>query len=143
MPSPMTPVELKKLLVESGLEVYRTIGSQVLLAERVRDNLIMDSKVAAVATPELAARAAYRAQKSDFDGDSDERLFARARETARPALEAGFAEVDVVRVPILDPMDRAQVLDTWYEVTVETKVTGVDELLRHLRFLMGTSKVAE
>lgn len=138
----MTPVELKKLLVESGLEVYRTIGGQVLLAERVRDNLIMDSRVSAVATPELAARAAYRAQKSDFDDDTDERLFARAREAARPALEAGFAEVDIVMVPILDPVDRTQVLDTWYEVTVEAKAANVDDLVRQLRFLMGTPKVA-
>lgn len=44
---PLTsPVELKRALVREGFEIYRTAGRFVLLADRVRDNLIMDSGVA-------------------------------------------------------------------------------------------------
>ena len=42
-----TPADLKKTLVARGFEVYRTLGDQVVLADRVRENLIMDSGVAA------------------------------------------------------------------------------------------------
>ena len=41
-----TPSDLKKTLVARGFEVYRTMGDHVILADRVRDNLIMDSGVA-------------------------------------------------------------------------------------------------
>lgn len=43
---PSKPVELKRALVREGFEIYRTAGHFVLLADRVRDNLIMDSGVA-------------------------------------------------------------------------------------------------
>jgi len=44
MPVP-TPAELKKALTAEGFEIYRTTGDRILLADRVRDNLIMDSGV--------------------------------------------------------------------------------------------------
>ena len=55
-----TPAELKKTLVARGFEVYRTLGDQVVLADRVRDNLIMDSGVAARSGDVLAVRFVVR-----------------------------------------------------------------------------------
>ena len=142
MNPPLTALELKKQLVAQGFEVYRTIGNQVLLAERVRDNLIMDANVAAFAGELFVARASYRAQQSDFHGAADAELFARARQMATEALARGYREVDRTVVPIVDPGDRTRTLDTWYEVTMELSVTTLDELIAELRYLLACKKVA-
>lgn len=138
----LTPVELKKTLTENGFEVYRTLGNRVLLAERVRDNLIMDSCVSARTGNELVARVAVRAQQADFHGDAEHQMFARALEVAKPALDRGYKEVDRTIVPIVDPSDRSRTLDTWYEVSVERPVETVLDLLEELRFLLKLDKVA-
>jgi hypothetical protein len=138
----LTPVELKKSLIENGFEVYRTIGNRVLLAERVRDNLIMDSNVSALSGSAFEARVAVRAQQADFHGDTESQLFARALEVAKPALERGYAEVDRTVVPIIDPSDRARTLDTWYEVSLARPVEDLVLLVQELRFLLKLEKVA-
>ncbi len=138
----LTPLELKKLLIEHGFEVYRTIGTRVLLAERVRDNLIMDSNVSALTGESLVARLTVRAQQADFHGDSESELFARAADVAKPAIERGYREVDRTIVPIVDPGDRSRTLDTWYEISLERPVETVAELVEHLQFLFKLEKVA-
>ena len=138
----LTPVELKKSLIENGFETYRTIGNRVLLAERVRDNLIMDSNVSALTGPTFAARMAVRAQQADFHGDTESQLFARALEVAKPALERGYAKVDRTVVPIIDPSDPARTLDTWYEISLARPVEDLVELVQELRFLLKLEKVA-
>ena len=138
----LTPLELKKLLIEQGFEVYRTIGNRVLLAERVRDNLIMDSNVSALTGESLAARLTVRAQQADFHGDGEAQLFTRAAEVAKLAVERGYREVDRTIVPIVDPSDRSRTLDTWYEISVERTVESVAELVEDLRFLFKLEKVA-
>ncbi len=140
MNPPVTALELKKRLIASGFEVYRTIENRVLLAERVRDNLIMDSNVAAVAGDSYAARAAYRAQQVDFHGATEAELFAQARQAAADAVKRGYREVDKAIVPIVDPGDRTPTLDTGYEGTVEQQVTDFAELLAELRNLKGSRK---
>src|SRR5436853_550872 len=49
--------EIKKALLASGFEVYRTRGNEVHSADRVRDNLIMDSGVSVRVGAGLAPRA--------------------------------------------------------------------------------------
>ncbi len=142
MNPPVTALELKKQLIARGFEVYRTIGNQVLLAERVRDNLIMDANVAAVAGETFAARASYRAQQADFHGVAESELFAHARQVATDTLGRGYREVDRTVVPIVDPSDRTRTLDTWYEVTVELAVGTIDELEAELRYLLSSEKIA-
>jgi len=137
-----TPLELKKALIAQGFEIYRTIGNRVLLAERVRDNLIMDSNVSAVAATMLAARLTVRAQQADFHGDLEAQLFARALEMAKPAIERGYLEVDRTIVPIYDPSDRSRTLDTWFEIGLERPTKSFDELGEELRFLLKIDKVA-
>jgi hypothetical protein len=142
MPGP-TPQELKKLLLSEGFEVYRTMGDRVILADRVRDNLIMDSGVSAVSVGDgLAVRFVVRAQAVDFPGESPDSLFTHARRTAGDAEGRGYAELTATVVPIHDPGDRERVLDTWYEVSYQREVADEAELVAELRAAFAWPKVA-
>jgi hypothetical protein len=63
---PSTPQTLKKTLVAEGFEVYRTSPSLIILADRVRDNLLMDSGVAVVHGEPLVVRITLRARPQNF-----------------------------------------------------------------------------
>jgi len=134
-----TPAELKKTLVARGFEVYRTLGDQVVLADRVRDNLIMDSGVA-VRLEALAVRFVVRAQASDFPAASAEDLYERARLCAAEACGRGYAEVSVAEVPVRDPGDATSTLDTWFEVAFQRAVANEDELEQELRYALALEK---
>src|SRR5690606_31026015 len=121
-------------------EIYRTLEDCVVLAERVRDNLIMDSGVAARAGDPLAVRVVLRAQANDFPGEGPDDLVRRARALAAELVGRGYSEVDSQTVPILDPGDRSKTLDTWYEVSVERAVSEAEELVKELRFAMQLDK---
>ncbi len=119
--------DLKKRLLEAGFEVYRTLGNQVVLADRVRDNLIMDSGVRVeVASDAFRVSVVFRAQAADFPGESEEELWARARSAVSPAADLGFEESSTAAHPILDPGDRERILDTWYEVVFSGPVAEAD-----------------
>jgi hypothetical protein len=135
-----TPAELKKNLVARGFEVYRTLGDQVVLADRVRDNLIMDSGVAARPGAVLAVRFTVRAQASDFPAAVAGELYDRARACAADAVGRGYSEVGVAEVPVRDPGDASSTLDTWYEVAFERSVASEDELENELRYALGLEK---
>lgn len=142
MPGP-NPQELKKLLLTEGFEIYRTMGDRVLLADRVRDNLIMDSGVSAVSGDDgLAVRFVVRAQAMEFPGETPDSLFAHARKAAGNAAERGYREHSFAVIPIHDPGDRERVLDTWYEVAFERPVADVVELCAELRAAFAWPKVA-
>ncbi len=68
MPSP-SPSELKKQLILAGFEIFRVQGNRIHLADRVRENLIMDGGVAAVVAEQLAVRFVVKAQSSQFPGE--------------------------------------------------------------------------
>lgn len=133
------PHELKKRLIAAGLEVFRVEGGRIHLADRVRDNLILDSGVCTVCADPLVVRLVVRVQRSAFPSESDERLFDRARRLAAPCEENGYAEADTAIVPIRDPGGAAVTLDTWYEVAYE-KAVGPDELLDELQYALGLEK---
>lgn len=135
----MIASELKKALIGQGFEIYRTLADRVVLAERVRDNLIMDSGVAALLGAP-GVRFTVRAQASDFAGESEQLLFQRARALGEPAIAHGYVELESNVVPVPDPSDRARTLDTWYEVTFQKQVEGVDQLFPELRFALGLEK---
>jgi hypothetical protein len=141
MPS-LSTTALKHALIGEGFEVYRTLGTRVLLAERVRDNLIMDSGVAAVSDERLAVRLTFRAQKSDFPGESDHEIHDRARQQGAPAAARGYTEVEQVVVPIPDPGDKSRTLETWYEVTFEKVVQDEVCLFEELRYALSVEKTA-
>lgn len=135
-----TPNDLKKTLVARGFEVYRTLADQVVLADRVRDNLIMDSGVAARPGDALAVRFIVRCQATDFPSATDDDLYERARACAAPALSRGYVETGVAAVPVKDPGDSSQTLDTWYEVSFERPVADEDELEQELRYSLALEK---
>jgi hypothetical protein len=140
MPS-QTPSELKKLLIAAGLEIFRVQGSRVHLADRVRENLIMDSGVAAVAGDALGVRLVTRAQASHFPSEAEAQLFGRARQMGNAAIARGYCEVETLVVPVKDPGGGPHTLDTWYEVAYE-KTVAEGDLIGELRLALGLDKTA-
>jgi hypothetical protein len=134
-----TPSELKKTLIAQGFEIYRTSPDQVSLADRVRDNLLMDAGVG-VRVQELSVRVVFKAQASDFPGEDAEALFQRVRELAKSAEARGYREVSSNAVPVRDPGDRSRTLDTWYEITFERKLESDAELAGELRLALALEK---
>lgn len=141
MPAPSIQ-ELKKAIAQAGFEVYRTRGTEVQLAERPRDNLIMDAGVALFTGEPLRVRFTVRAQKADFQNEDDAALFQRAASLGAPALDRGFAVIEQRARDLPDPGDASKTLDTWYEVVFERSVGSVDEALSDLPFLLKLDKAA-
>src|SRR3954470_21881351 len=140
--SPSTPSELKKLLLAEGFEVYRTQVDQIVLADRVRDNLIMDSGVSARLGGGPRVRFTVRAQGSDFPTDSTEQILERARQLAGGAVARGYREVAANSVPVQDPGDSSQILDVWHEVAFEKSLADDIELIAELRYAISLEKTA-
>jgi len=136
-----TPNELKKQLTQAGLEVFRVQGSRVCLADRVRENLIMDSGVSAVVGDPPVVRFIVRAQANHFPGETPERLFAHARKLATTSQARGYREVETAIVPINDPGGGPGTLDTWYEVAFELEVEA-GSLVDELKYALGVEKNA-
>jgi hypothetical protein len=140
--SPSTPGELKKLLLAEGFEVYRTQSDQIVLADRVRDNLIMDSGVAARLGDVPGVRFTVRAQGSEFPTDSPEQILDRARQLAGEAIARGYREVAANSVEVRDPGDNTQTLDVWHEVAFEKSLADDGELITELRYAISLEKTA-
>jgi hypothetical protein len=141
MPAP-TVQELKKALTRAGFEVYRTRGEEVHLAERPRENLIMDSGVVVAASEPLRIRFVVRAQKADFQGEDEAALLGRARSLGSAAAERGFVEHVTRTRSVLDPGDASHVLDTWYEVGFEKTADTLEDAVEDVRFIMKLEKAA-
>jgi hypothetical protein len=138
-----TTTEVKKALLAAGFELYRTRGQEVCLADRVRDNLIMDSGVSVLCRgSELAVRLIVRAQRADFPAEAAAVLFGRARTMAAAAESRGFREVSTMTTPVQDPVDGTRTLDTWYEVTFEKQVGGIEEVVVEVRAVLALDKTA-
>jgi len=137
------PSALKKSLVAEGFEIYRTSPSWVALADRVRDNLLMDAGVAAREGENLGVRVVLRARAGDFPGETPESLFERARELGDELRQRGYSEVSAEAVPLPDPSDRSRTLDTWYEVSLERSVADEPELFVELRYALTLPKTVE
>ena len=125
----------------AGFEIFRVQGSRVHLADRVRENLIMDSGVAVAAGSPFVVRVVFRAQSSHFPGEGAEPLFGRAKALAGSSEARGYREVDTTVVPVKDPGGGPATLDTWYEVAYERSVDEKD-LEGELRYALGVEKTA-
>lgn len=146
-----TPAEIKKALQAAGFEVYRTRGDVVHLAERVRENLLMDagvfvrvsdvSDVSGAAEP-LRVGFVLRAQRSDFPNEPEEGLFARARSLAEAARDRGYREAGAEVRRVLDPGDSERTLDVWCEVEVEKMVSDLEAALEEARFALSLERAA-
>jgi hypothetical protein len=148
---PYNASRIKKALVEAGFEVFRTRGEEIVLAERPRENLIMDSGVRLRVAPgvgvtsgrdALEVRIVLRAQKADFPNEDEPHLFDRVRQLAAPALSDGFAEIGTAVTRISDPGDAERTLDTFYEITYAKQAPQLDDALVELKFALGLEKRA-
>jgi hypothetical protein len=140
--SPYSPQQVKKALVDAGFEVFRARAEEIVLAERPRENLIMDSGVRLRVTEPLQVRVVLRAQKADFPNEDESRLFERVRRLAGPALDDGFAEVSTSVIRIPDPGDEARTLDTFYEIVYAKDAETLDSAFDELKFALGLEKRA-
>jgi hypothetical protein len=142
LPTPATPQMLKKALIASGFEVFRTLPEEVVLAERVRENLILDSgvRVGPLGDGRVRVRLVLRGQRSDFPGDEETTLFERVRKLAEPALANGFAEVSTNVNAVKDPADPERTLDTFYEVFLAHEVATLEDAVPVLKFALGLEK---
>jgi hypothetical protein len=135
-----TPAEIKKALIAAGFEVYRTRGDVVHVAERVRENLIMDSGVRVHAEGSVAF--VVRAQRSDFPNEPEEGMFERARKLGAAAVARGYQEVGQQMTRVPDPSDEGRTLDTWHEVSFQKPVASLDEAMAEVRFVLSLEKTA-
>jgi hypothetical protein len=133
---------IKRALVEAGFEVFRTRGEEIVLAERPRENLIMDSGVRLRLGESYEVRIVLRAQKADFPNEDESHLFERVRKLAEPALSDGFAEVSTTVTRVADPGDAERTLDTFYEITYSKRAGALDDALSELKFALGLEKRA-
>jgi hypothetical protein len=140
----VTVSEMKKALVAAGLEVYRTRGEIICLADRVRENLLMDAGAFVGVGEALRVGIVVRVQASDFPCEAEAQLFERARAVAAPAIPAGYREVTAQTERVADPGDPARTLDTWCEVQLEKPVAdlagAVDEARRAVAFDKAVSR---
>lgn len=136
----LTVQELKKALVQAGFDVYRTRGDDVHLAERPRENLIMEAGV--VVNVGLSVRVVTRAQRNDFPHESDEHLLARARSLGSSAVARGFEESAHQTRSLHDPGDDSKVIDVWHEITFAKGSSTLEELLSDVQFAVKLEKCA-
>jgi len=136
-----TPAEIKKALIEAGFELYRARGEVVHVAERVRENLLMDSGIF-IHSGRSVVGFLVRAQHTDFPNDSEAQLFVRARALAELALERGYREVEATTQSIFDPGDADRKIDTWCEVQFEREAPSIAAAMDEVRFALGFPKSA-
>ena len=139
---PSTASYLKKTLIEAGFEVFRVRSDEIVLAERPRENLIMDSGVRLCARDPLEVRVVLRAQKADFPNEDDDHVFGRVRALAATVLAGGFTEIGTAMTRVQDPGDPDRTLDVFYEITFSKAAAALDTALDMLRFAMGVEKRA-
>jgi hypothetical protein len=141
--TPYNAARIKRALIDAGFEVFRTRSEEIVLAERPRENLIMDSGVRLRVTATLEVRVVFRAQKADFPNEEEIRLFDRVRTLACNAVDAGFVEVGTSVVRVADPGDADRTLDTFYEITYAKPTQALPDALAELKFALALEKRAD
>ncbi|MFO0625647.1 MAG: hypothetical protein U0325_08530 [Polyangiales bacterium] len=122
------PKDLKRALVAAGLEVFRTRGEEIHLAERQNVSLMEAGvRVRGGAAPGVIVVA--RAQRSDALAAQAEQLFDLVRARSASLVEAGFLEVSAAAREIRSVSDPAHVVDTWFEVTFQRDASDLEGLV--------------
>ena len=129
------PSQLKRRLRAEGFEIYRTRERDVVLAERVRDNLIMDSGVAAIPAEDgrLGLRVIVKAQATHFPGASEDEVVVHAQQLAASFQALGYEAEEPRSRAMTDPGNPDRILDTAYEIPLRRPIESEEELLSQLR----------
>lgn len=136
----ITSDELKKLVLEAGLEIYRASNEEIRIAERVRMHL-MDSGVLLRLSDEPEMWLTVRAQRSDFPSSSPDELSNIIRSAVGKTVEnLGFHETQAVAREITNPVDDGHVLDVWHELTFAKSLRNSDTLVADLRCALSVPK---
>lgn len=136
MTIPLPPkdlAELKKALKEAGFQIYEMRLGRVSLAERVRDNLILDSGVSVGIDPGLNVRVALRAQMLHFPGKTSDEAHGYAEGLATPFVLDGYERDGSAITRVLDPAHPERSLDTVHEVFVQKATSTWSSTLEALR----------
>jgi len=137
----LSPQQLKRALISSGFEIFRTLPEQIVLAERERENLILDSGVRlGIIESGLRVRVVLHVQRINFPTEEEDALFERVRKLAEPALANGFLEVSTNVSAVKDPVDPDRVLDTFYEVSIAREVASFEEAVPVLKFALSLER---
>ncbi len=136
-------MEIKQSLVESGLEVYRTTGQEVIVADRVRDNLILDSGVRVRAGDKMSVCVIMGLRRGQFPNESDDQVFERLRKLTASASAHGFSEERSGTSAVNDPADAERTLDTFFEVVLVKSAADKAGMLDLVRFALDVAKTAE
>lgn len=143
----LTSSDIKRALREAGIEIYRAKENAVHVAERVRENLILDSGVRIVLEAAVEHRLAVtfvaEAPRSQFPGDEGETLFERARRLGSGAVDRGFVEASTRVTPVEDPSDAARVLDERFQVAFTKRVASLEAALEEVRFALSLPRSVE
>lgn len=137
--------ELKKRLAAEGFQVFRTQQAEIVLADRVRDNLIMDSGVRVLMEPQgrgYLVRCVLRSQRSDHPADTDEDGLSRARELSGALCQSGYCEVEERISRLADPNAPGSDLDVWRELVLQKQVPDWAGLVAEVRHVLSLPKLA-
>jgi hypothetical protein len=139
---PSDASQLKRRLRAEGFEIYRTRDGEVVLAERVRDNLIMDSGVAAVPAGAggLGIVVVVRAQATHFPGAAVDEVLEHARQLASAFEELGYEAEEPRTRRMTDPGNPERVLDTSYEIPLRCRTSTEDDLISRLKAALGMQR---
>lgn len=141
--SSLSPQELKKALIAAGLEVYRTTSDEVVLADRVRENLIMDSGVRVKVGQPIEVSVVLRVRRAHFPNEAENALFDHVRGLGSNIVEKGFAERETRVTPVSDPADSGRLLDTFYEVVFTRPADQLEQAIECVRYALEVAKSAE
>lgn len=128
--------DLKRLVRNAGYQVYGTQGQKVQLAERVRDNLILDSGICVSLDP-LSIIVTVRAQMIHFSGQPVERAREFADELSAAFLPLGYTRESSETVVIPDPNHEGAILETVCEVELHKNVASPDSIASEIQLALN------
>lgn len=131
--------ELKRSLVTAGLEVFRTRGDEVHLAERQNVQL-MDSGVRVRGGASPLITVVMRAQRNDAPTLDSDAMFDAVRARAAGLRAAGYDEVTSASREIRSVSDPEHLLDVWFEVTWQRAVASNEEAVAEARRAIATER---
>jgi len=137
--------DLKRQLIAAGLEIYRTRPDAVHLAERPRDNQILDAGISVrpngIPEGSLEVRVVMRAQRADFPRDPVDGMYERVRALATAEITSqGFAEIETREQKMLDPGDKTKTLDVWYELVFSKVLPDLESAVAEVKRILPLEK---